>query len=459
MTSEVVVMNRLGVALASDSAATVYVGGRVKFYHADKLFMLSHFHPVGVMVYNNSSLLGVPWETILKMFRAQLADKCFDTLEEYGTELIKYLNGNTALFPEAVQQQYYCHLVETLFKGIKDGVDNAWIERGSSTAWSRDDEDAASEYKSVQANVIQESLKEWRQKQDVSADCFGLEVGAELAGVASGKISDLVAKYFPSADGADVLALNELARLVVTKREILIESLSGLVIAGYGKAQHFPVMQEYTLGEIFKSRLKYKLERTEAITSKRPSFIRPFAQSEMVDTFLNGVSPAFEYEAYKEIYEVVMASAEQIIDGIPRMSKKAKQAYLDKVVPPSSEAVLAAVRRLRDLRKRKHLDPVLQSIEFLPKNELAHVASSLVNLSSFQKRISISEDETVGGPIDVAVISKGDGFVWIDRKHYFKRELNRHFFGHGKPTPDHNRIGAANDEETSREESDPKART
>jgi hypothetical protein len=36
--------------------------------------------------------------------------------------------------------------------------------------------------------------------------------------------------------------------------------------------------------------------------------------------------------------------------------------------------------------------------------------------------------ETVGGPIDVAVISKGDGFIWIKRKHYFKPELNPHFF-------------------------------
>jgi hypothetical protein len=35
--------------------------------------------------------------------------------------------------------------------------------------------------------------------------------------------------------------------------------------------------------------------------------------------------------------------------------------------------------------------------------------------------------ETVGGPIDVAVLSKGDGFIWIKRKHYFKPELNPHF--------------------------------
>ncbi len=36
--------------------------------------------------------------------------------------------------------------------------------------------------------------------------------------------------------------------------------------------------------------------------------------------------------------------------------------------------------------------------------------------------------ETVGGPIDVAVISKGDGFIWIKRKHYFSPELNPQFF-------------------------------
>ena len=36
--------------------------------------------------------------------------------------------------------------------------------------------------------------------------------------------------------------------------------------------------------------------------------------------------------------------------------------------------------------------------------------------------------KTVGCPIDVAVISRGDGFVWIKRKHYFQPELNPHFF-------------------------------
>jgi hypothetical protein len=55
------------------------------------------------------------------------------------------------------------------------------------------------------------------------------------------------------------------------------------------------------------------------------------------------------------------------------------------------------------------------------------MAESLVNLTSFKRKVSM-EVETVSEPIDVAVISAGDGFIWINRKHYFSPEQNHHFF-------------------------------
>ncbi|MDC5096393.1 hypothetical protein OHW41_10530, partial [Acinetobacter baumannii] len=70
---------------------------------------------------------------------------------------------------------------------------------------------------------------------------------------------------------------------------------------------------------------------------------------------------------------------------------------------------------------------VVNMVSALPKDELAAMAESLVNLTAFKRRISESL-ETVGGPIDVAVISKGDGLVWVKRKQYFPAELNQHFF-------------------------------
>ena len=66
-------------------------------------------------------------------------------------------------------------------------------------------------------------------------------------------------------------------------------------------------------------------------------------------------------------------------------------------------------------------------VEFMPKSDLAQMAESLVELTSIKRRVS-KGFETVGGPIDVAVISRADGFVWIKRKHYFPADLNTRFF-------------------------------
>jgi ribosomal protein L3 len=65
-------------------------------------------------------------------------------------------------------------------------------------------------------------------------------------------------------------------------------------------------------------------------------------------------------------------------------------------------------------------------VSLLPKDELANLAESLVALTSLHRKVS-RDLETVGGPIDVAIISKGDGFIWVKRKHYFRPELNAHF--------------------------------
>jgi hypothetical protein len=44
------------------------------------------------------------------------------------------------------------------------------------------------------------------------------------------------------------------------------------------------------------------------------------------------------------------------------------------------------------------------------------MAEALVNLTAFLTRVTADKDETVAGPTDVALLSKGDGFNWIKRK-------------------------------------------
>lgn len=420
MTSEVVVMNSLAVALAADSAATVSDGRDNKVYNsANKLFMLSKFHPVGVMVYNNSSILGVPWETILKMFREELDDTEFDTLEEYGQALLKYLGKSKSLFPAEAQAKFFLALVETLYRKLFDEFQRTFLQK---TLEGDDLED--SESSALAKKIILDARSDWNAKED--AHCFADgDVGRRLAGQFSGEISSLAAKIFDglSLDTEAATALRDLAILAVSKDEILPESFSGVVVAGFG----FPVMQVFELGEVFLDRLKYRKPKVEKISSATPSIVKPFAQSEMVDTFLRGINPVFEYRMIRELVSLVVRLPNEVIDGITELTDEQKSGWKERILPQTSDLIRAFVGNLERHRKDNHRGPILQAIINLPIEELAHVAASLVNLNSFQKRMSLGP-ETVGGPVDVAVISKGDGFIWISRKHYFRRELNHHFF-------------------------------
>lgn len=84
-------------------------------------------------------------------------------------------------------------------------------------------------------------------------------------------------------------------------------------------------------------------------------------------------------------------------------------------------------RSIREAKHNKHVVPTMNTVSILSKEDLAEMAESLIYLTFLKRRISFAE-ESVGGPVDVALISKGDGFVWIKRKHYFEPELNYQFF-------------------------------
>jgi hypothetical protein len=93
MTAEIAVMNRHGVALAADSAVTInYPDGQKIYNSVNKLFMLSKYEPVGIMVYGVADLTGMPWENLIKVFRRELGDTKLSHLNDYADGLIKYIN-------------------------------------------------------------------------------------------------------------------------------------------------------------------------------------------------------------------------------------------------------------------------------------------------------------------------------------------------------------------------------
>lgn len=82
---------------------------------------------------------------------------------------------------------------------------------------------------------------------------------------------------------------------------------------------------------------------------------------------------------------------------------------------------------MQEFAKGRFSDDTIEAVTRLSKSELALMAEALVYVTSLKRKVS-SDSETVSEPIDVAVISKGDGFVWIKRKHYFEPKLNPVYF-------------------------------
>ena len=71
MTAIVAVLNKNGIGIAADSAVTI--GNTHKVINsANKVFMLSKYHPVGIATYGNSQFMGIPWELIIKNYRGCL---------------------------------------------------------------------------------------------------------------------------------------------------------------------------------------------------------------------------------------------------------------------------------------------------------------------------------------------------------------------------------------------------
>ena len=146
----------------------------------------------------------------------------------------------------------------------------------------------------------------------------------------------------------------------------------------------------------------------------------------MVATFMEGIDPNLQNQMEGYLSEIFNNYPEIIIDNIEKIDPDEKEDYKKKLIKISNEIFDHYLEQIKIFKSNSYISPVLSVVNMLPKDELASMAESLVNLTSFKRKVTMVT-ETVGGPIDVAIISKGDGFIWIKRKHYFKAELNPQF--------------------------------
>jgi len=199
------------------------------------------------------------------------------------------------------------------------------------------------------------------------------------------------------------------------------------VIAGFGERQIFPALRAYTVDGKVDGVLKYVQSHDSKITFANRAAIVPFAQHQMVSTFMEGIDPYYAEAINGALGKIFQRYPLDIVSAVPGLNEFRRQ-KLGQILQDAGRKLCDELRKeLQEYKSQNHVVPITEAVSALPMDELAAMAESLVNLTSFKQKVSLNA-ETVGGPIDVAVISKGDGFIWIKRKHYFRADLNPHFF-------------------------------
>jgi len=408
VTAEIIVANKSGLAIAADSAVTVeqfHNGGmKQKVYNgANKLFMLSKYKPVGIMLYNTTTVGGVPWETIIKSVRQDISDKDFSKLDEYIEYFFRKTDSEAYLFPEdGVRQIVWVNAYKIL---------NSIVESSS---------DKSDFSKRLDARIVE------LEKLDLVSG-WTLSFGDEVIKVYKSEINVAInisvsPKGYLHGNRAKILRLLKLNFV----KKARLSGYSGIVICGFGKEEMFPRVVEHYCDIVLCGKIRrWELGR-EAVNVSSPSLVMPFADTAVIRTIMEGVNPNYQSSMTRKLAEVLLAIPKELFAPITQLTDVEKDGYAQAAMGAMVSSLSTLLKGISSIRKEEYMEPIKRTIQVLPVSELAVVAETMISVSQIHKRMN-PEIESVGGAIDVAVISKGDGFVWIKRKHYFDRDLNPGF--------------------------------
>jgi hypothetical protein len=421
MTAEIAVMNRMGVALAADSAVTIGESGHKVYTSAEKLFQLSEVAPIGVMVYGNAGYAQLPWETVIKAYRKRLGKEVRSTIEEYCQDFTAFLRENPDLFPPEnrllVMKSVVYHLFCDARGKLRDLMRDRRTANHSSPPLSRQQLIEA-----VWPEAISSLTESARQEPEIEGlentilEQLKTDVGAFVR-----EIADAAFEHFPRPASADQ-GLFDFA-VEYLKRQNFGSLSSGIVIAGFGEKDYMPALVNFNVEQCVGMLPRRSQANVTRITGTgHRSFVMPYAQQDSVFHFLLGVDTDLSTLMENSVTRMTNGLVDAILDKVAEANSGLADAMRNQVKESVGEKLKELFDEWND-RQGTYFRPVLDTIAVLPKDELAEMAEAFVNLTKFRRRVT-PEPETVSGPIDVAVITKGDGFVWIKRKHYFKPEVN-----------------------------------
>lgn len=402
MTAEVAILNTQGAAIAADSAVTISIGSSDSkenkiFYTAEKIFNISEKLPIGIMIYNSANFMEINWKLIINEYSNKLTDKDrFKKLEDCFNNFIKFLSDFEYIeheHKEKIEEAYLKNICESCIKNILNYQFDLYNQSDTKDEYSRFD----SEF--VKKNLTSTIKKQIDDMKNI-------------------KIEDI---HFPDFSGKYIISHKEIIKdtservlgftlsakqvedminlLILQVKTFGLLNYSGIVFVGYGEEEIFPsICSAKILGKLDND-LLYIVDPPDHIDIRNSAMINPYAQVDVINTFIRGIDPELQYKILPQLFVQFLEKAGLVNE------EKTRYELANLFIEILKEQVI----------DEKYKNPILDIVASLPTINLAEMAEALINITSLRRHNSTDQD-TVGGPTDVAIISKVDGFVWVKRK-------------------------------------------
>jgi hypothetical protein len=403
-------MNQRAIALAADSAVTLIDGGKIIVRNDQKkLFHIGDGLPVAVMFHGIADLMGHPWEILVCEYKKMAAASRKARLADHAESFMGMLDKLESFFPPERQKDEYRRLFASVLRFIfrlahylyeagVQGPDEEILRQAIALVFER-----------------YHYLVDGTPRRDLP--CFPEGFTTQIRRDYAAAAEELIAYSF-SAFPLDEVArdqLKEIAVLCVVK-DLFLEDVTGLVFAGYGKDDLYPSVVTYNVSAVIGGIVKRGIGDELGINGETHSAIAIYADSEATYAFLRGINIDLEAQIWGRTEEMAYELVDRSLAGLTGVDPVSREAMRRQL---QSEAVPSAMSRWYDAinlyQQQTYIEPMLSVLEIASRSELAETAQDLVALNILKKRLT-AQNQTVGGAIDVAVISRDGGFAWYKRQ-------------------------------------------
>ena len=427
MTAVVGILNKRGIAIAADSAVTMNRKRNEKIANsANKMLRLCSSTPISVMVTGSAGLLTTPWDIIVRRYRQKHGDMEFPTVESCIEDFFSYIPTEKMFLSEDMGKEQ-----------LKRQLDSYWNEVISQVPELEKDENGklmnGKEILKGFRDRISSGIKYFKESdklpmfKDYSFDQF------------KSYIDDMVDVLFMmQTDDDDEFSIEFMTVEGFYPKDILDqikeefiegfyyyatygwdEGATHLIFSGFGKEEEYPVLVRVLVDGAFDARICYHFNKEDIykISDEKPVAICPFAQKDIMEALLTSIEPYF----YKHVCEEAEQIYERIFDrlkfSVP--SSPEQRNDLEKILDGVKyKDLIRQFQRFGKNLRATERGQWLKALRDYDLQDMARLAENLIAMTSFERHMTFSP-EGVGGPIDLAVITKNDGFVWLNRKSWY----------------------------------------